>query len=249
MDERIEIFEGYRLFRGDRRDFREALAELMNSKKGKRFLLYANPHVSNLAVKDAGLKENLVSATFVLPDGNGLVWAARRAGVDVRERLPLSDLIEDLARVCAEKKRPLYLWGGEEGIARVAGLALRTRHPGLELAGESHGFLSEQKEKELLKKLQKHPEWVVAVGQGSPRQERLCRLISDGSNSPLSIALGNAPAFAAGLDKRAPGLVQALKLEWAWRLLLEPKKMWRRYLLGNFQFVLRQILNAGGSRG
>jgi len=237
----VSDFYGFPLYVGGGKTLAGSLRSLLKGRGRARRVYYMNPHVFNLSFKDQKLRRCLEDAEYLLPDGWGVVWAARRAGLPVVERLPLSDHLETLASVAAMANRSLFLWGGQAGVAEKAAQNLKSRHRGLRVAGTAHGYQGESGRKAVLAKIRKSRAAILALGLGSPAQENLCDRYSRQSGPRLYVAVGNALAFAAGTQKRAPGLVQALRMEWAWRLALQPSKMWRRYLVGNVLFIVRAL--------
>jgi exopolysaccharide biosynthesis WecB/TagA/CpsF family protein len=230
-------FFGLPVYTGGADALKADLRRLMRRKGRPVKIFYLNPHVFNLAWRDRALRSALSGADMVLPDGWGLVWAARRKGLAVAERLAVSDHIETLAGLAASGRRSLFLWGGQPGVAEAAAARLMERHRGLRVAGWAHGFQGPAGKEKVMRRIKKSGAGMVLVGMGSPAQELLCAKMAGGRSPRLYASVGNALAFAAGLQRRAPRVFMALRLEWLWRLMLEPAKMWRRYLLGNFQFL------------
>jgi len=213
-----------------------------------------NAQLVTLAAKDRRFAEALQAADLSVPDGISVVLASRLLGRPIPERVTGGDLME---RLCAEAARhgfSIFFLGGLPGAAAAAAANLRRRYPALRIAGTHcppRGFERDSMESAHIRQLIKDaaPD-LLCVAFGAPKQEVWMH-----ENCP-SLPIGAAIAVGAGLDtqaglrKRAPRWTHALGMEWLYRLIREPKRLWRRYLFGNTQFVLlvlRQWL--AGPRG
>jgi N-acetylglucosaminyldiphosphoundecaprenol N-acetyl-beta-D-mannosaminyltransferase len=216
----------------------------------------ANAWVVTLAEKNQSLQEALRSADMVLPDGMGVVLASRFLGSHIPERVTGGDLMEQM---CAEAARfgfRVFLLGGPPGVAAMAGANLARRYPGLKICGTycpDPGFENDPDELEHVREaIREASPDLLCVGLGSPKQELWMRENRRLLDVGVIFAVGAALERQAGLRRRAPRWMQRMALEWLFRLMLEPRRLWRRYLLGNPRFlgiVLRQRFrkNAGQS--
>jgi N-acetylglucosaminyldiphosphoundecaprenol N-acetyl-beta-D-mannosaminyltransferase len=228
--------QGLPIFAGDRAAVLTAVEGLLKQGRGGS-VLYANAHVANLAASDPELRRCLRHADLVLPDGGGILMAARWAGQRLPEQLALGDLLGPLARLGQRRRAGVFFWGGEAGVAEAAAQAL-----GLRLAGASHGFQRDEAEmKAVIAAIRRSRASLVFVGFGSPKQERLIQRLRAELPKAVLVACGNAFTFAAGRQRRAPAWMRRNSLEWLWRLGLEPGRLWQRYLLGNLRFVGRSL--------
>ncbi len=212
------------------------VVEMMLRSRQAACVFYLNAHTANLAASDLGFRAELNSAELVLPDGGGVLLAARLMGRPLKERLALGDLVQPMAGRAALLGRPVFLWGGEKGVAEAAASVL----PG-KIAGCSHGFQDAAGEEAVIARIRASRAGLVFVGMGSPRQERLCLRLRREIPGIKAVACGNAFTFIAGLQRRAPLWMQRSHMEWLWRLGLEPRRLWRRYLLGNLRFLWRSL--------
>lgn len=228
---------GVPVFNGVRTEALTACAALLRAGKGG-LVFYLNAHTANLAATEPAYRAALRQADLVLPDGGGVVLAARALGEAMPERLVLGDLLGPLARLA---KAGVYFWGAEPGVAQAAAKAL-----GLKLAGCSDGYQADVSK--VIAAIRRSRAKLVFVGQGSPRQEQLALRLRQVCPGLLVIVCGNAFTYAAGLQSRAPGWMQAASMEWLWRLIQEPSRLWRRYLLGNAIFVARTFWQRLGGR-
>ncbi len=184
------------------------------------------------------------AADLIVADGMPLVWASRIQGQPLPERVAGSSLTPLLAERAAREKRTLYLLGGDPGAARGAQDELERRYPGLVICGCSSPWVScpvtdEEMEPVLQELRDKSPD-IILVALGSPKQEHVSRHIRRHLPGAWVMGVGISLSFIAGQVQRAPLLMQKAGLEWAHRLLQEPRRLARRYLLEDvpFAFVL-----------
>jgi N-acetylglucosaminyldiphosphoundecaprenol N-acetyl-beta-D-mannosaminyltransferase len=205
------------------------------------YVITANTHYAMLSEKDPELRVINEDAAFIIADGAPLVWAARWIGQPLPERVAGSDLIFELSAEAARKQSRLFLLGGAKGIADEAARRLCARFPGLQVVGTACPTLqelTEEEEKALIARITATRPDILLVAFGQPKGERwihrhLCEL-----GVPISIQVGASLDFAAGMIQRAPRWMQKSGLEWAFRLSLEPKRLFWRYAR-NASFIMR----------
>lgn len=205
-----------------------------------RAIHLVNAGTLSLAAKDRSLRGLLDQADLNLPDGMPLVWIARRLGLShMRDRVYGPDLMLAVLAAGSEHRLRHYLYGSTpEVVARLAD-NLRSRFPGLDIVGvESPPFrpLTEDEEREFEERVGASGADIVWIGLGTPRQDVFVDRFRDRLGVPL-IAVGAAFDFHSGTKKQAPQLLQRLGFEWFYRLATEPRRLWRRYLIGNTVFV------------
>lgn len=186
--------------------------------------------------------EAVLAASLAVPDGMPLVWALRALGHRRATRVYGPDL---MALYCARSARngtPMYLYGGRGDREReLLGRRLRERYPGLVIAGgASPPFtpLTLEQDAALLEDIERSGAQVVWVGTGQPKQEQWMHRMRPRLSAPLLVGVGAAFDFHAGLVKQAPPWMQRSGLEWSYRLMREPRRLWRRYARYNPRFVL-----------
>lgn len=194
----------------------------------------------------------LAEGDLVVADGMPLIWASRVQGTPLPERVAGSSLIDPLCAAAAERGRSIFMLGGEPGAAEEASRILRERYNGLLVAGTycpPFGFESDEKQMELLREAVKdaQPD-LVYVALGSPKQERLIRRIKDDLPQAWWLGIGISLSFVSGHVKRAPRWVQKVGLEWCHRLLQEPRRLARRYLIDGIPFAARLLMGAAWQR-
>lgn len=204
------------------------------------------------AESDDEFRSMLHEADVVVADGMPLIWASRLQGTPLPERVAGSALVWSLAEAAAKADRSLYLLGGDPGAADQAAEVLKKRYPDLRIVGTdcpAFGFdkKPEQMDRVLHKILEAKPD-IVYVGLGSPKQERLIRQARVGLPHIWWLGVGISLSFIAGDVKRAPKWVQKIGLEWVHRLLQEPGRLAKRYLVHGLPFAARLLLGAATNR-
>lgn len=174
-----------------------------------------------------------------LPDGASLTFAARLLGCGDIGRCPGPDLLEVTCARAAQEEIPIFLLGGEEGVADALAAALRSRHSGLLVAGTATPPFSEWPEKEnrrLVRAVKDSGARILWMGVSAPRQEIWAHRHVDELDMPI-VCVGAAFDFNTGRKSRAPAWMRRMGLEWLHRLMTEPRRTWKRYLVGNTLFV------------
>jgi N-acetylglucosaminyldiphosphoundecaprenol N-acetyl-beta-D-mannosaminyltransferase len=184
--------------------------------------------------RDPAVRALISGASLVVADGMPLVWASRLRGDPLPERVAGASLIFTLSEAAAARGKSVYLLGGEPGVPARAAVALGHRYRGLLVAGvhsPPFGFDREPGEIEAIgARLARAKPDIVFVGLGFPKQERVIAALAPGLPGVWFIGCGAAIPFAAGALSRAPHWMQRLGLEWTYRLISEPRRLFRRYL-------------------
>lgn len=190
---------------------------------------------------DESFREAYNDATLTLVDGTIVLWCARLLGVPVKEKLSGSDLVPKLSEFASHRGYSIYFLGAAEGVGAEAAQRLQERFPGFGIAGvysPPMGFERDERAcADILERLRGANADFCFVALGSPKQEVWMRRWSQVEGVPLLIGIGASLDFAAGRVRRAPYLFQICGLEWLWRLALEPRRLWRRYLVDDMKFV------------
>lgn len=190
-----------------------------------------NPEFVMTAQRDAEFLRVLQKAELCLPDGVGLLYAARRYGERLPQRVPGSELVYHLATMAAEHGWRLFLLGAAPGVARQAGTILQERNPGLKIAGTYAGSPAPEENAAIVRRINDSEAQLLYVAYGAPRQDNwIARNRGMLTTVRVAMGVGGALDFITGKAIRAPGWVQQLGLEWLHRLLREPWR-WRRMLV------------------
>ena len=192
---------------------------------------------------DRESRELIEAATHRVADGLPIVWASRLAGTPLPERVAGSDLALSLPRAAAGAGLSVFLLGGNPGVAAAAARRLEALCPGLEPVESfcpQFGFEHDPGELDRIKRtLQRAQPALVLVGLGFPKQERLIRMLRSQLPGTWFVGVGIGLSFLAEEQPRAPSLLQRLGLEWVHRLVHEPRRLFRRYVVQGIPFGLR----------
>lgn len=211
------------------------------STRSHRHVAFCNAHLVNLAAEDPGLRRRL-DGFLVLPDGAGVDIASRLLhGERFPSNLNGTDFIPALLAARRLRLRVMLL-GGRPGIAERAAERLRADYPQHDFAVLSHGFFQEQDEAALLGRLEREQPDLLLVALGNPRQESWIADHIRPLHCTVAAGVGALFDFLAGEVTRAPRALRKTRFEWAYRLWLEPGRLWRRYLLGNPLFLYRVLM-------
>jgi exopolysaccharide biosynthesis WecB/TagA/CpsF family protein len=216
------------------------IAERIRSRIPTR-LFYVNADCLNLAWSDRDYRQALQAADLLLPDGSGVALAARLTGQSLIENLNGTDMFLPLCEQAVANGWRVWFLGGRPEVN--AGLLenLKQRMPALQIAGHKHGYFDPQSEAEIVQQIRADQPDLLFVAMGAPMQERWIAKYADSLQVPVMLGVGGLFDFYSGRIPRAPYLLRKWGLEWTWRLLQEPLRLWRRYLIGNPLFVLRTL--------
>jgi len=205
------------------------------------YVVTPNAHHIIMLQKDSAFREVYRNAFLSVPDGVPLLWAAKFLSSPLKSRVNGTDLFERLCAIAAEKNLKVFLLGGRPGAAEKAKEILQARHPALEVVGTyspSYGFESNLEElAQINSKIQAAAPHILFVGLGAPKQEKWTYLNYQELGIPVSLGIGVSFELVANMVKRAPIYMQKAGLEWVFRLVVEPRRLWQRYILGNPQFI------------
>jgi N-acetylglucosaminyldiphosphoundecaprenol N-acetyl-beta-D-mannosaminyltransferase len=193
----------------------------------------------------------LNGADWVTPDGMPVVWALRRMGAHPVDRVYGPDLMLALSEVSAQRGYRQFYLGGEPGVAQALAQALERRFPGLRVAGTftpPFRNLAEPEERDMLLQINGSGAQVVWVGLGSPKQDLWMARYRARLAAPLLVGVGAAFDFLSGRRAQAPPWMQRSGLEWLFRLVRDPRRLWRRYVIYNPKFLFHVSLQLTGLR-
>jgi N-acetylglucosaminyldiphosphoundecaprenol N-acetyl-beta-D-mannosaminyltransferase len=222
----------------------EAVAAIIE-KAQPAFFITANTHYAMLTQENPDLEEVNTRAAFIVADGAPLVWTARRRPVPLPERVAGSDLIFTLSELAARRGYRLFFAGGVPGVAEEAARKLTVRYSGLQVVGmtaPSFDSLAAEDYDKLRAQIIKAQPHLLIVAASMPRGERWLSIHMEDLGVPVGVNLGASLDFAAGRITRAPRWMQKSGLEWAFRLILEPARLFSRYAR-NARFVLSMTVH------
>jgi N-acetylglucosaminyldiphosphoundecaprenol N-acetyl-beta-D-mannosaminyltransferase len=189
------------------------------------------------AQRDSRLRDALLAADIVTADGMSVVWASRLLGRPLKDRVTGIDLFARLVGHAADRGWSVYFLGArDDSVAGVAG-RFEQKYPGLNVAGYRNGYFSTAESAAVADKIRASGTDLLFVAMGSPEQEFWIAENLSRTGARFAMGVGGSFDHLSGRARRAPEWMQRAGLEWLYRLLREPRRMWRRYLIGNSVFV------------
>ena len=192
----------------------------------------------NLMRRDEQLREIVNSCPIINADGASILLAAKFLGVPLRERVTGVDLFRYLVEVAADKGYRIYLFGAKEEVVQQVKLRLTQQYPGLQIVGCRNGYFTEDEEIDIVRDMANSGADMMFVGFSSPKKEYWVHRYLEQLNIPFVMGVGGSFDIIAGVTRRAPAWLQKCGLEWFYRFIQEPGRLWRRYLIGNISFFI-----------
>lgn len=202
-------------------------------------VFYANAHTLNLASRNPEFKAILRRADLVLNDGSGVAIAARVYGQPFPANLNGSDFNPQILALAAERGWSSFFLGARPGVAKKAAHRLQAHIPNLKIAGVHDGYFPQAQSSRLAREIQASGAGVLMVAMGNPLQELWLERYLYQTGVRLGIGVGAFFDYCARVVPRAPHVMNRLGIEWLYRLAQEPRRLWRRYLIGNPAFLAR----------
>lgn len=187
---------------------------------------------------DAVLRESLLECDVLLADGQSVVWASRVLGQPLPQRVAGIDLFEQLLALADRDNRSVYLLGAKPSVLRAVEEAIGTRWPGVRIAGSRDGYFDTADSAQIAAQIAASGADMLFLGMSSPKKETFLARYGPVLEVPIRHGVGGSFDVLGGLTKRAPARWQRWGLEWLYRVLQEPGRLWRRYLTTNTAFVL-----------
>jgi N-acetylglucosaminyldiphosphoundecaprenol N-acetyl-beta-D-mannosaminyltransferase len=198
--------------------------------------------------RDPLLRESVESSDIVLADGAPLVWLSRWKGTPLPERVAGIDLMFELFKLADEHAFRVYLLGAKrETLNRVVEIARRD-YPRMMIAGCRDGYFTQPQEEEVARDIRDAGSHILLVAMSSPRKEVFIKRWADFFHAPVCHGVGGSFDIMAGVTRRAPRWMQRCGLEWFFRVLQEPRRMWKRYLVTNTVFIALAVRDLLGRR-
>lgn len=205
--------------------------------------------------RDAALREAVLTSDLILADGIAVVWASRALGTPLPERVAGIDLMTRLLELADRRKLRVYLFGATEDVNAKVADEIARRWPGAVVAGRRNGYYAADEEEAIARQIGESRSDLLFVAMSPPKKEIFLARWGAVMRVPVIHGVGGAFDVVAGKVKRAPAGWQKLGLEWLYRVVQEPRRMWRRYLTTNTAFAwmlagawVRKRLG-GGERG
>jgi len=220
------------------------LSQLITSQH-KVVLTYVNIHAINLAYKNLRFRDCLNKADIAFCDGFGVKWAGRILGLKIEHRYTPPDWIPLLVEVCQQRNFSVFLLGGRPGIAEKTSIQLKNRFPNLRVVGFHDGYFNKTpgsiENEKVIQSINSVKPDILIVGFGMPLQEFWLEENWPGLQAVVALPVGAALDYISGETYRGPGWMTNHGLEWLARLIIEPRRLWKRYIVGNPLFLWRVL--------
>lgn len=201
-------------------------------------IYFLNAHCCNIARKNKEYKNAINSNTLVLNDGIGVKLALKVFGIKEKENMNGTDFIPEIINLAIDLNKKIYLLGGQKGVVDKVERKLIEKNPRVNIVGKHDGYFNDDESQNIINEINEKKVDLLIVGMGVPLQEIwLNKNMHKFESVKIGVAGGAILDFLSGNVKRAPMIMRQLKLEWLYRLYLEPNRLWKRYLIGNFEFI------------
>lgn len=217
-----------------------SLCEAMAESGGPHLIATANAEMLMMAREDQELKNVLGRCDLVVPDGAGILWAGEQLGTPFPERVTGADLAQALLLLSPEKKWPVYFLGGAPGVAAKAMRRFSEEKKPLLAAGSHDGYFDKAEEARIIREIRESGARLLLVGMGVPKQEKWLLRHKKELGPVLAMGVGGVFDIMAGHLKRAPLWMQRHRLEWAYRLFLQPSRIGRMMALPRYMLAVKE---------
>jgi len=195
-----------------------------------------NSATINDIVRNEEFRRTINKADLVHIDGMSVVWALRSFGYSVPERVATPDLADDILAMADREKMSLFLFGAREDILSLCRQNIEKKYPGIKIAGCRNGYYKPEEEKAIFNMINETRPDILLLGMSSPKKELFFESYRHELQAKYILGVGGYFDIVSGLIRRAPHWMQDTGLEWLFRLMQEPRRLWKRYLIGIHQF-------------
>lgn len=218
---------------------KETVKHIENSIKNNSFVQHVVINVAKIIsmLSDSKLRESVESCDIINIDGMGVVWGARFLGHDVPERVAGVDLFYELLAMSAQNGFSVYLLGAKDDVVSATAHKVQELYPSLKVVGYHHGYFWDDEEA-MVEKIRVSRAQLLFVAITSPKKENFINRWKDKLGVNFVMGVGGTFDVVAGKVKRAPLWMQNAGLEWLYRVIQEPRRMWKRYLVTNSKFAV-----------
>lgn len=221
----------------------ETLEEISKYIQNRTPVQHVVVNVSKLvyAQKDEQLRNIINACQIINVDGAGIIVGAKMLGINIPYRVTGIDLMEELIKYSSKNGYRVYFFGATEEVNKAVVEHYSEKYPDLQIAGRRNGYYTEQEETGLVEDMRNSNADILFVAMGSPKKEIFLGKYSKELNIPFTMGVGGSFDVVTGKVKRAPLWVQNMNCEWVYRLMQEPRRMWKRYFVTNGLFLLMII--------
>jgi N-acetylglucosaminyldiphosphoundecaprenol N-acetyl-beta-D-mannosaminyltransferase len=225
----------------DNLSMRETLIRVQETIENKEQLHHVVVNAGKIIAlqKDLQLRKSVNESDIINADGQSVVWASRFLGKPLRERVAGIDLMVNLVELAYEKDYKIFFFGAKEDVVKKVVETYSDKYSSDIIAGYRNGYFDKNEEKDIAKQISDSGANILFVAISSPTKENFL-YENKGLLNKVNFIMGVGGSFdvVAGVVKRAPLWMQKVGLEWFYRFAQEPKRMWKRYLVGNTKFIL-----------
>lgn len=200
-------------------------------------VITANAAILCMMRDDSDLKNACRRGDLIVPDGMPVVWTSWLAGVSLPERVAGVDLMACLLEAASRHGLRVFFLGARPEVVEDLARRCERDYPGLTVAGFRDGFFPPEEHEAVVEEIRRSTPHLLFVGMPTPFKETWCERHRKVLDVPVIMGVGGTFDVLTGRVKRAPMLLQSLGLEWSWRLAMEPRKMWKRYLVTNSRYL------------
>lgn len=219
-----------------------ALIKQVIEQKERKKIYFMNPDCFNKCFSDENYFELLHKGDYIFPDGIGVHIACKMIGTPLKENVNGTDMLPFLCEMLRENGYSMFLLGGKPGIAATMKRNLEDKYPGLNIVGEQNGYFNRETEQAaVIERINELDPDILLVAFGVPIQEQWIESNFGKLNCRVVMGVGGLFDFYSGNIKRAPRWLREIGFEWSFRLLMEPRRMFKRYIIGNPVFICRLL--------
>ncbi|MEO0480985.1 MAG: WecB/TagA/CpsF family glycosyltransferase [Planctomycetota bacterium] len=238
----------------DLKDMPAAIEQCVEWAKGERkprTVVTLNASLLCMMRRDEELRDACRAGDMIVADGVPVVWTSKLVGRPLPERVAGVDLMANLLKAGAEHGLSAYYLGAKKEVVDKLAEITQRDHPGLRLVGWRDGYFTEADHEKIVEEIASLQPDMLFLGMPSPFKETWCERYREKLGVPVIMGVGGTFDVLTGTVRRAPRLMQSIGMEWAWRLAMEPRKMWKRYLKTNTEFIwlaMREIFRSRTGR-
>lgn len=231
MKEYLEV-----MYKNSKNDYFKYLKSILDNNK-KKFIITANPETLMMASNDDEISKMLLDENnSIIPDGISIIKAGKTLGISFEERIPGVDVCEFLLNYASDNNKKVYLFGSKEEVINAMKEKIKKEYTGINLVGAKNGYVKDRdKEFEKIKKAK--PD-IVLIALGIPYQEKLIYKHIKDFDKGIFVGVGGSFDVISGQKKRAPKMFIKLNLEWAYRIICEPRRL-KRFWDNNIKFMYK----------
>lgn len=212
--------------------------ERLIAERSPHLVVTADATAIVIANEDAEFARILEKASFITSDSAGVRWALRKLGVSNPPQVSGVDLVSELTELSAMKGYRVYFLGSEPGIAERAAERMRLKFPGCNIVGTHHGYFPAESDEVVAQEVAELKPDILFVAMGMPRQEKFILKTMDIIQAPIAMGVGGSFDVYSGKTIRAPRIFRWAHCEWLWRLMLDPRKMYKVRKLPKFVLMM-----------